>query len=116
MNWPICFGAPIAAAPHRGPGMWLRRLQHMPTNTVCVKVDAAQLLQDLRAAREKLDSADGELVLDFSTVRRIDAAALATMGELAGAAEGKSVKITLCGLSVEVYKAFKLGKLAGRFS
>lgn len=88
----------------------------MPINAVWLKVDAAHLVEDLKAAHEKLDSAGGELVLDFSTVRRIDVAALTAMDDLAAAAEGKSVKIALCGMSVEVYKAFKLGKVAGRFS
>jgi len=88
----------------------------MPINAVSFKVDQSSLVQDLKVAREKLDGADGELVLDFSTVHRIDPAALKIMEELAGAAEGKSVKIVLYGLSVDVYKAFKLGKLAGRFN
>ncbi len=88
----------------------------MPINAVWLKVDAARLVKDLQVAREKLNGTDGELVLDFSNVRRIDPLALRTMEQLAGVAEARSVRIALCGLSVDVYKAFKLSKLAGRFS
>ena len=70
----------------------------------------------VRAAHDALDSAVGELVLDFSSVHRIDPTALSAMEKLADAADGKSVKILLRGVDVNVYKVLKLMKLTHRFS
>jgi anti-anti-sigma regulatory factor len=70
----------------------------------------------LREAVEKLDGGGGEVVMDFSLVRRVDAGVLNVMEKLANAAEGKSVKVLLCGVNPGVYKALKLAALAPRFS
>jgi anti-anti-sigma regulatory factor len=70
----------------------------------------------LAAAAEKLVDATGEVVLDFVSVRRIDANALRALEELAGNAEAKAVKIILLGVNVDLYKVLKLTKLARRFS
>lgn len=67
-------------------------------------------------AAEKLVVAKDEVVLDFVSVRRIDANALRVMAELAGKAEEKAVKIVLRGVNVDLYKVLKLMKLASRFS
>ena len=80
------------------------------------KIDAERVVPSLDEAREKLDGADGEMILDFSSVRRIDAAALRAIDELAAGAEDKGVKLLLRGVNVGVYKVFKLMKLAPRFS
>ena len=68
-----------------------------------------------RAAGE-LDSAAGELVLDFSTVRRIDAAGLRALEQLVRAAGEKTIKVSLHGVNVSVYKVLKLMKLSQRIS
>ncbi len=83
---------------------------------VWLKIDEDRVLPALQDARDKLDAADGELLLDFSTVRRVHPPALHAMEELAVAADGKMIKIVLRGVSVDVYKALKLMKLASRFS
>lgn len=70
----------------------------------------------LQEALEKLASAEGEIVLDFSSVRRVDPGALRVMEKLAGAAGDKAVKVVLRGVNVDVYKALKLIRLAPRFS
>ena len=57
-----------------------------------------------------------DLVVDFSKVRRIDAAALREMDKLAGVADTHSVKVGLRGVNVDIYKVLKLVKLASRFS
>jgi anti-anti-sigma regulatory factor len=67
-------------------------------------------------ARSRLRSADGELVLDFSCVRRIDACGIHEMEQLALSAEENDVKLVLRGVNVELYKVLKLVKLAPRFS
>ena len=56
------------------------------------------------------------MVLDFSSVGRIDATGLRAMEEFAGIASDKGVKVALRGVNVSVYKVLKLVKLASRFS
>jgi anti-anti-sigma regulatory factor len=81
-----------------------------------VRVEEERAVQDLEDARDKLDTADGELVLDFASVRRIDPGAIRAMERLAGAADDKAVKVVLRSVNVEVYKVLKLVRLTRRFS
>jgi anti-anti-sigma regulatory factor len=83
---------------------------------VMLKLDGESVAQGLQEVRKKLDSAKGEVVLDFSSVRRIDPIALRAMEELAGLADDKAVKLVLRGVNVDAYKVLKLVKLAARFS
>jgi anti-anti-sigma regulatory factor len=84
--------------------------------SVLLRIDGEHLVGALQEAGEKLDSADGEVVLDFSSVHRIDPSALRAMEQLAGMADDKAVKVVLCGVKVDVYKVLKLVRLAPRFS
>jgi anti-anti-sigma regulatory factor len=70
----------------------------------------------LREAGAKLDGADGEAILDFSSVRRIDSDALRALEEFARIADEKGIKVVLRGVNVDVYKVFKLVKLTRLFS
>ena len=70
----------------------------------------------IEQALAKLDGAGGEVVLDFSSVRRIDPSAIEAMERLAGAADDKAVKVAVRGVHVDVYKVLKLVKLTPRFS
>ena len=88
----------------------------MATNTVWPKIDGERRFQTLQEVIEKLDSAEGEVVLDCSSVRRIDPSALRALEKLAGIADEKSVKIVLRAVNVDVYKVLKLVKLTSRFS
>ena len=81
-----------------------------------LKIDEERVVQGLQEAGEKLDSVEGEVALDFSSVRRLDASALKAMEELAGIADDKSVKVVLRAVHVGVYKVLKLVKLTSRFS
>ena len=83
---------------------------------VWLKLEGEHVTQALQEVCGNLDSAEGEVVLDFSSVRRIDPGALRAMEELAEAAEPKAVKLVLRGVNVHVYKVLKLVKLASRFS
>lgn len=83
---------------------------------VLLKIDGERVAHALREACEKLDVADGEMVLDFSTVRRIDPSALGAMEKLAGTADDKAIKVLLRGVNVDIYKVLKLVRLAPRFS
>lgn len=88
----------------------------MATNTVLLTVDREHVADALQAARQKLDNPEDELLLDFSSVHRIDTSGLQAMEDLAGAAKEKAAKVALRGVNVEVYKVLKLVKLASRFS
>ena len=81
-----------------------------------LEIDGARVVEALQTAAEKLGCAGGEVVLDFSSVRRVDPSALKAMEELAGSADEKAVKVVLRGVNVTVYKVLKLAKLAPRFS
>jgi anti-anti-sigma regulatory factor len=89
---------------------------NMDTIGVWLKIDGEHVADSVQEAREKLDSAQSEVVLDFFSVRRIDPVALRAMEQLAGSADEKAVKVVLCGVSVDIYKVLKLVKLAPRFS
>jgi len=80
-----------------------------------LKIDGAQVVHALQEALEKVDGAAGEVVLDFSSVHRIDARALRALEDLAGTIDGKA-KAALYGVNIGVYKVLKLMKLARRFS
>ncbi len=80
------------------------------------KIDEERIVQALQEAGEKLNSADGEVVLDFSSVRRIDASALRALEEFVGITDDKGVDAVLRGVNVNVYKVLKLVKLGSRFS
>lgn len=88
----------------------------MATNAVSLVVNDEHLVGALQQARKQLESAGGEVVLDFAAVRRIDSRALAELEALADAAQKKSVKVALRGINVDVYKVLKLVKLAPRFT
>ena len=88
----------------------------MTTFSVWPKADGETIVQALQEAREKLDSAEGDVLLDFSSVRRIDPRALRAMEELASLADHNGVKVVLRGINVSVYKVLKLVRLTSRFS
>lgn len=88
----------------------------VPMIAVWMKVEGNRIPDSLREAGEKLDSADGEVVLDFSSLRRMDAAAVKALEQFAATAEEKSVKVTLRGVNADIYKVLKLVRLASRFS
>lgn len=86
------------------------------TVAVWVKIEAQRVGPDLHQAAQKLDKAKDEIVLDFSSVRRIDPSALREMEKLIGAADDRAIKVGVRGVNVNVYKVLKLVKLAPRFS
>jgi anti-anti-sigma regulatory factor len=88
----------------------------MAMTTVWLKIDEERTVQALLEAVGRLGSIEGEVTLDFTSVRRVDPSALRVMEEFVGIADDKGVKVVLCGVSVGVYKVLKLVKLASRFS
>jgi anti-anti-sigma regulatory factor len=88
----------------------------MPANTVWLSIDGERVVPALQQAMEKLDSAQTEVVVDFSSVQRVDASALRVMEKLLAMADEKAVKIGLHSVNVDIYKTLKLAKLAPRFT
>lgn len=89
---------------------------HMATTAAIWKIEEDRVVPALTDAAAKLEKAQGETVLDFSSIRRIDAKSVRALDALAHAAEEKAIKVTIRGASVDVYKVLKLVKLARRFS
>ena len=88
----------------------------MSLMAVWLRVDAERVVQALQEAGEKLDSAEGEVMLDFASVLRIDGSGLMALEKFARRADHKGVKVALRGVNVSVYKVLKLVKLTSRFS
>lgn len=78
-----------------------------------LKVDGTNVADSLHAAAGKLNAADGEMVLDFSAVQRVDANSVTALEQLAAKAKEKSVQLVLRGVNVSIYKVFKLSRLDG---
>jgi anti-anti-sigma regulatory factor len=87
----------------------------MAMTAVWLKIDEGRVAEALQDTGRKLGSAVGEVVLDFSSVIRIDVSTVRQMEEFAGIAEGKGVNVVLRGVSISVYKVLKQVKLASRF-
>ena len=83
---------------------------------VLLSIGEQRVVPALQEAAANLDSTQGEAVLDFSSVRRIDSSALRAMEEFVGVADDIGVKVVLSGVGVGVYKVLKLSRLASRFS
>ena len=88
----------------------------MAMNAVFLNIEETRVVPALREAAERLDGTEGEVFLDFSSVRRIDSKALSAIEEFARIADEKSVKVALRGVNVDIYKVLKLVKLSRRFS
>jgi anti-anti-sigma regulatory factor len=88
----------------------------MATSALCFEINEERAVNALQEAGEKLGSADGEVLLDFSSVRRIDPNTLRAMEVFAGIAANKGVKVSLRGVNVEIYKVLKLVNLTKQFS
>ena len=83
---------------------------------VFLNIDETRVVGALRDVAAKLDGSEGETVLDFSSVNRVDSGAIRALEELARVADEKKIKIVLRGVSIDVYKVLKLMKLTRRFS
>jgi anti-anti-sigma regulatory factor len=70
----------------------------------------------LQEAVGALDSTGKELVLDFSSMRRLAPAELGELEKLADRADQLGVRVVLRAVPIGVYRVLKLMKLAGRFA
>jgi len=90
--------------------------EHMAMIAVFLNIDETRVIPALREAGEKLDGTEGEAVLDFSSVLRIDSGMVRAIEDLVRLADEKAVKVVLRGVNVDVYKVLKLMKLTRRFT
>jgi anti-anti-sigma regulatory factor len=88
----------------------------MVMSIVSLKLDGADLVEALQAAAQKVEAMEGDMILDFSSVRRVNPAALSAMSDFADTADERSVNVVLRGVNVDVYRVLKLARLAQRFS
>ena len=89
----------------------------METVAEWLRLDQGSIVQVLTGgAAKKLDGAGGEVVLDFSSVRRVDPGAIWALHEFSDRADEKGIKVVLYDVNIDIYKVLKLVKLASRFS
>jgi anti-anti-sigma regulatory factor len=70
----------------------------------------------IQEAIEKVNRGESEVILDFSSVPRIDSHGVGALEELAGLADGKSVKVVLRAVNTDIYRVLKQLKLTRRFT
>ncbi|HEY2015866.1 MAG TPA: STAS domain-containing protein [Bryobacteraceae bacterium] len=70
----------------------------------------------LEEALSNLADAGPEMILDLSSVVRVDSDVLKALEKLADGADEKGVKVVLSGVGVRAYKVLKLMRLARRFT
>jgi anti-anti-sigma regulatory factor len=70
----------------------------------------------IQEAVEKVKAAETEVILDFSSVLRIDGNGVRAIEELASLAEGRSAKVVLKAVNPDIYRVLKQLRLAQRFS
>ncbi len=85
------------------------------TVAVWLKLDGESVAHDLQDACDRLYTTEGDVVLDFSSVQRINPATIDAMEELADKADDLGVRLVLRGVNVEVYKVLKLVRLTPHF-
>jgi anti-anti-sigma regulatory factor len=88
----------------------------MATIDNLLNVDEANVVTALQEAAHQLERVGGEMVLDFSSVRRLDSSAVRAIEKLASIADEKAVKVALRGVNIDLYKTLKLMKLTHRFT
>lgn len=80
-----------------------------------VSIDGRRVENSLRDAALQLDR-NSEIVLDFSSVRRIAPRALEDLQTLADLAREKAITIVLRGINIDLYRTLKLLDLTRHFS
>ena len=87
----------------------------MATNSGSHNINGEGVAAVLQEALEKLNGDGGDVVVDFSSVRRIDPTALRALESFVASINGRASEVVLRGVNIDVYKVLKLTKLAPRF-
>lgn len=88
----------------------------MTVSTRLIRIDGDRLASSLAEAHNSLEAGETEVVLDFSSVPRVDVSAVKELEKLAGAADSQGTNVTVRGVHVDVYKVLKLTGLTRQFS
>jgi len=88
----------------------------MSATALVLAIEEEGLIPILQETARNLDRAQGEVVLDFSSVRRMNSSAVRALEDFARVADEKALKVVLRGVNVDVYKVLHLVKLTGRIS
>ncbi len=88
----------------------------MSANALFLTIEEEQIVPILQQASVSIDGAQGDAVLDFSSVHRINSDALRALEDFARVAEEKAVNVVFRGVNVDIYKVLKLVKLTHRVS
>ena len=83
---------------------------------VWLKLDEVGIAQALHVAQGRLSRVEGEVALDFSSVRRVQPETLRAMEQFVELAEQRRISVVLRDVSIGVYKVLKQARLASRFS
>ncbi len=70
----------------------------------------------IQEAIAKVNSGESEVILDFSSVRRIDTNMVGALEELAALANTKSAKVVLRAVNTDIYRVLKELKVTQRFT
>jgi len=81
-----------------------------------VKVDQKNVVAVLKEAGKELAKAEGEVVVDFSSLEWVDSALVKALQEFADTADCAGVKVGLRGVNIGIYRVLKLVGLTARFS
>ncbi len=85
----------------------------MSTSTTLFRIASADVAGSLAEARNATEQIrNTEMLLDFSAVRRLDAADVTALAELSTMAREREVRLTARAVSVGVYKVLKLAGLS----
>jgi ABC-type transporter Mla MlaB component len=88
----------------------------MATISEWVKIESETLSTSLKQAHQKVSLAQGDVVLDLSSLLRLDTETLLGLEELLSFADEKQVKLAMRGVTIDVYKVLKLSRLSSRFA
>jgi ABC-type transporter Mla MlaB component len=86
------------------------------TVSLLLKMNESTAASALLENRTRLDAWAGEVILDFSAMRRIDAATTSALQEFSDVAHGQGVRVVLRSVNVDIYKVLKLMKLTAPLS
>jgi anti-anti-sigma regulatory factor len=70
----------------------------------------------IQEAVEKVNRGESEVILDFSSILRIDTNEVGALEELAGLADARSAKVVLRAVNLDIYRVLKQLKLTQRFT
>ena len=87
----------------------------MTTNAEWIRIAAERVAAGIEEAA-KVRAAQGEVVLDFAAVPRIDAQGVAALEQLAALAAEKPPTVVLHAVRSDIYKVLKLLRLADAFA